>query len=119
MRYVGTVVRGIRTPIIKEKDDLAFIVVDSLLKAKESEGFEFRDNDIVAIIEAVVWISDGNYVTVDDFASDIRYKYPSRNIRFFFQSLVEIVYTCYRGRVFVMIILIFWHKIIFMLLFVS
>ena len=40
MRNVGTVVRGIRTPIIKERDDLANIVVDSLLKAKESENLE-------------------------------------------------------------------------------
>ena len=52
MRCVGTVVRGIRTPIIKENDDLATIVVDSLMAAKESEGFEFRDKDIVAITEA-------------------------------------------------------------------
>lgn len=87
MRYVGTVVRGIRTSIIKENDDLASIVVDSLLKAKESEGFEFRDNDIVAITEAVVGISEGNYVTVDDIASDIRYKFPSGNIGVVFPIL--------------------------------
>ena len=87
MRYVGTVVRGIRTPIIKENDDLASIVVDSLLKAKESEGFEFRDNDIVAITEAVVGISEGNYVTVDDIASDIRNKFPSGNIGVVFPIL--------------------------------
>ena len=66
MRNVGTVVRGIRTPIIKEGDDLASIVVESLMKAKESEGFVFKDKDIVAITEAVVGISEGNYVTVDD-----------------------------------------------------
>ena len=54
MRNVGTVVRGIRTPIIKDGDDLANIVVDALMKAKESEKFEFRDRDIVAVTEAVV-----------------------------------------------------------------
>ena len=80
MRCVGTVVRGIRTPIIKENDDLATIVVDSLMAAKESEGFEFRDKDIVAITEAVVGISEGNYVTVDDVAQDIQNKFPSKNI---------------------------------------
>ena len=63
-RYVGTVVRGIRTPIIKEGDDLASIVVASLMRAQEGEGFEFRDKDIVAITEAVVSIADGNYVRV-------------------------------------------------------
>ena len=54
MRYVGTVVRGIRTPIIKENDDLISIVVDLLMKANEIRGFEFRDKDIVAVTEAVV-----------------------------------------------------------------
>lgn len=80
MRNVGTTVRGIRTPIIKENDDLANIVVNSLMAAKESEGFEFKDKDIVAITEAVVGISEGNYVTVDDIASDVQNKFPSRNI---------------------------------------
>ncbi len=72
---VGTVVRGIRTPIIKEHDDLASIVVDSLMKAKESENFEFRDRDVVAITEAVVGISEGNYCTCDDIATDIKEKF--------------------------------------------
>ncbi len=80
MRCVGTVVRGIRTPIIKEGDELATIVVDSLMKAKESEGFNFHDKDVVAITEAVVGISEGNYVTVDDIAIDIQNKFPSKNI---------------------------------------
>ena len=80
MRCVGTVVRGIRTPIIKENDDLATIVVDSLMKASEYEGFKFRDKDVVAITEAVVGISEGNYVTVDDIALDIKEKFPSKNI---------------------------------------
>ena len=80
MRCVGTVVRGIRTPIIKENDDLATIVVDSIMAAKESEGFEFKDKDVVAITEAVVGISEGNYVTVDDIAQDLQEKFPSKNI---------------------------------------
>ena len=87
MRCVGTVVRGIRTPIIKENDDLASIVVDSLMNAKESEGFEFKDKDIVAITEAVVGISEGNYVTVDDIATDLQEKFPSRNIGVVFPIL--------------------------------
>ena len=87
MRNVGTVVRGIRTPIIKEKDDLASIVVDSLMKAKESEGFEFRDKDVVAITEAVVGISEGNYVTVDEIATDLKNKFPSGNIGVVFPIL--------------------------------
>ena len=74
MRNVGTVVRGIRTPIIKEGDDLASIVVDSLLKASKSEGFEFEDRDVVAVTEAVVGISEGNFATLDQIAKDIKNK---------------------------------------------
>lgn len=75
MRSVGTVVRGIRTPIIKEGDKLEEIVVNSLLDAQFNEGFEFRDRDIVAITEAVVGISEGNYATVDNIATDIKNKF--------------------------------------------
>ena len=80
MRRVGTVVRGIRTPIIKENDDLASIVVDSLIKASESENFTFNNRDVVAITEAVVGISEGNYVTVDEIAEDIRKKFATDNL---------------------------------------
>ena len=86
-RTVGTVVRGIRTPIVKEGDNLADIVVDSLLKAKDEEHFEFRDRDIVAITEAVVSIADGNYVTIEQIASDIKNKFPSGNIGVVFPIL--------------------------------
>lgn len=87
MRNVGTVVRGIRTPIIKENDDLASIVVDSLIEASKSEGFQFRDRDIVAVTEAVVGISEGNYVTVDEIAKDLVEKFPSKNIGVVFPIL--------------------------------
>ncbi len=87
MRNVGTVVRGIRTPIIKENDDLASIVVDSVIKASVSENFEFRDKDIIAITEAVVGISEGNYVTVDDIAFDMQRKFPSKKIGIVFPIL--------------------------------
>ena len=87
MRCVGTVVRGIRTPIIKDGDDLANIVVESLMKATEYEGFNFNDKDIVAITEAVVGISEGNYVTVDDIARDVKDKYPSGEVGLVFPIL--------------------------------
>ena len=75
MRDLGTVVRGIRTPIIKENDDLESIVVDSIMNASKNNGFKFNDKDIVAITEAVVGISEGNYVTVDEVVEDIKNKY--------------------------------------------
>jgi len=87
MRNVGTVVRGIRTPIIKEGDDLANIVVDSLLRAKESEKFEFHNRDVVAITEAVVGISEGHYVSVDDIAKDMQNKFPSKEVGLVFPIL--------------------------------
>ena len=80
MRSVGTVVRGIRTPIIKTNDDLSTIVVDSLIKARDNEHFEFRDRDVVAVTEAVVAIAQNNYATVDNIAEDIRTKFPSGDI---------------------------------------
>ena len=87
MRNVGNVVRGIRTPIIKDGDDLKRIVVDSLLKAQKSEGFEFRDRDVVAITEAVVGIASGNYVTVDQIAEDIQRKFGVKHIGVLFPIL--------------------------------
>lgn len=86
-KRVGTVVRGIRTPIIKEGDNLANIVVDSLIKASESERFEFNDKDVVAITEAVVGISDGNYATIDDIAEDVKNKLNSDHIGIVFPIL--------------------------------
>ena len=77
MRDLGTTVRGIRTPIIKENDDLESIVVDSVLKAARNNGYEFHDKDIVAITEAVVGISEGNYVTVDQVTKDIKKKFDN------------------------------------------
>ena len=87
MRRVGTVVRGIRTPIIKEDTDLATTVVDSVMKAKESEGFEFRDRDIIAITEAVVGISEGNYVSVDNIAEFVSNLYPDKEVGLVFPIL--------------------------------
>jgi F420-0:gamma-glutamyl ligase len=87
MRNVGTIARGIRTPIIKEGDDLAHVVVDSLLKASETEKFDFEDKDVVAITEAVVGISEGNFATLDQIAKDIRNKLNSDHIGIVFPIL--------------------------------
>lgn len=80
IRIVGTCVRGIRTPIIKEGDDLATIVVNSLLEASKVHNFTFNDKDIVGITEAVVGISEGNYVTIDDIALDVSSKFNTKKI---------------------------------------
>lgn len=87
MRNVGTVVRGIRTPVIKENSNLEDIVVDNLIKASESDNFTFHDKDIVAVTEAVVGIAMGNYVTVDEIAKDIKNKFKTNHIGVVFPIL--------------------------------
>lgn len=71
----GTISRGIKAPIIREGDNIAEIVVDSVLKAMEEDKFEMHDRDIIAVTESVVARADGNYCTVDDIARDIRFKF--------------------------------------------
>lgn len=73
-RKVGTISRGVRCPIIREGDDLAKIVVDSVLGAAESEGFEMRDRDVIAVTESIVARSQGNYASVEAIAADVRAK---------------------------------------------
>lgn len=73
-RKVGTVSRGIRCPIIRTGDDLAQIVVNSVLEAAESEGFELRDRDVIAATESIVARAQGNYASVDAIAADVRAK---------------------------------------------
>ena len=74
-KCVGTTSRGIRLPIIKQGDDLANIVVTSVLEASKNEPFPIKDRDVIAITESVVARSQGNYASVDDIALDIHNKY--------------------------------------------
>lgn len=87
MRTVGTVVRGIRTPIIKKGDNLVNIVTDSLINASKKENFKFNNRDIIAITEAVVAISENNYVHKDDIARDVNQKIKSNHIGLVFPIL--------------------------------
>ncbi len=77
MRYIGTCVRGIRTPVIKQGDDLEDVVVSSLLRASKGHNFEFNDKDVVAITEAVVAITQGNYVSLSQLSNEIKKKFPN------------------------------------------
>ena len=70
-RRVGTISRGIRCPIIREGDDLAAIVVDSVCEAAQTEGFEFNDRDVISITESIVARAQGNYANTDQIAADI------------------------------------------------
>ncbi len=86
-RKVGTVSRGIRCPIIREGDDLAQIVVESVLDAAKAEGFELRDRDVISVTESVVARSQGNYATVQDIADDVRAKLGGETIGVIFPIL--------------------------------
>ena len=86
-KYYGTVSRGIKLPIIKEGDDLANIVVDSVLLASKEAPFEMHNRDVIAITESVVARCQGNYASVDNIAQDIRNKVPSGELGVIFPIL--------------------------------
>ena len=71
-RVVGTVVRGLRGPIIHDGDDIVKIVVDTVLNAAEVEKYSIEDRDIISITESIVARAQGNYATVDDIAEDVK-----------------------------------------------
>ena len=73
-RKIGTVSRGVRCPIIREGDNLCDIVVNSVIEAAQSEGFELRNRDVVGITESIVARAQGNYATVDAIAEDVKAK---------------------------------------------
>ncbi len=86
-RRVGTVSRGIRCPIIREGDNLAEIVANSVIEAAEIEGFELRDRDVIAMTESIVARSQGNYATVDNIAADVKAKLGGETIGVIFPIL--------------------------------
>ncbi|SHJ16624.1 coenzyme F420-0:L-glutamate ligase [Lutispora thermophila] len=97
-RIVGTVVRGLRTPIIMQGDDISSIVVDTVLKASQSEGFSICDRDVVAITESVVARSQGNYASIDAIAKDIKRKFGDDTIGVIFPILSRNRFAiCLRG----------------------
>ena len=87
MRTHGTIIRGIRSPIIRKNDDLVKICVDSLLSAVKSEGFSIENRDIFGVTEAVLAISQGNYATTNDITQDISLKYKDDTIGLVFPIL--------------------------------
>lgn len=86
-RKVGTISRGIRCPIIREGDDLAQIIVDSVLDAAKSEGYEIRDRDVIAATESIVARAQGNYASVDAIAKDVKEKLGGETIGVIFPIL--------------------------------
>ncbi len=86
-RKVGTVSRGIRCPIIREGDDLAKIVADSVIEASVDEGFALRDRDVIAITESIVARAQGNYCSIENIASDVKAKLGGETVGVIFPIL--------------------------------
>ncbi len=97
-RITGTVSRGLRAPIIRQGDNIAEIVVDTVLKASEIEGLNINDKDIVAVTESVVARAQGNYASVDTIAKDIRSKFGDATVGVIFPILSRNRFAvCLRG----------------------
>ena len=97
-RMLGTVSMGVRAPIIRQGDDLVQIVTDSVCDAIKYDGLAPRDRDVVAMTEAIVARSQGNYASVDDIACDIRNKFGGDTVGVIFPILSRNRFAiCLRG----------------------
>jgi F420-0:gamma-glutamyl ligase len=97
-RVFGTVSRGVRAPIIREGDNLADIVVSSVMTAVNTEGVSLSDRDVVGVTEAVLARAQGNYASTDDIAADIKAKFGEETIGVIFPILSRNRFSiCLRG----------------------
>ena len=97
-RTIGTVVRGVRAPIIRQGDDLAQIVTDTVCNCLAAEKIEIGEKDIVAVTESILARAQGNYASVDQIAADIKAKYPSGHVGVIFPILSRNRFAiCLRG----------------------
>ncbi|MFJ7186411.1 coenzyme F420-0:L-glutamate ligase [Lysinibacillus xylanilyticus] len=97
-RVVGTVVRGLRGPIINEGDNIEQIVVETVLNAAKTEGYSIEDRDIVTVTESVVARAQGNYASIDDIAADVAAKFGDDTVGVIFPILSRNRFAnCLRG----------------------
>ena len=97
-RMIGTVSMGIRAPMIREGDDLVEIVSNCILEAMKEDGLVPRDRDVVAMTESIVARSQGNYVSVEDIAQDVRNKFGGETVGVIFPILSRNRFSiCLRG----------------------
>ena len=86
-RFFGTVSRGVRAPIIKSGDDIVKVVTDTILNASKAEKVDLRDKDVIAMTEAIVARSQGNYASIDDIALDVKNKFGGETVGVIFPIL--------------------------------
>ena len=87
MKSIGTMAIGIKAPIIKKGDNLVDIVVDSVIKATTENSIALCDRDIIAVTEAVVGKTQGNYATTDQIAEDVKNKFKDKTVGLVFPIL--------------------------------
>ena len=87
MRVIGTSALGLRTPIIRESDDLVTIVCQTVKDAIEHQNVCINDGDIIGITEAVVARSQGNYATIDQIAADVKSHFAGKHVGVVFPIL--------------------------------
>ena len=80
MDYQGTISRGVRAPIIRRGDDLVKITADCVEAAAKQGGFAIQDKDVIAVTEAVLARSQGNYATIDQIAKDVSEKFGDHTV---------------------------------------
>lgn len=97
-RVYGTVSMGIRTPIIRQGDNLIEIVTASIVDAINTEGLVPRDRDVVCMTEAIVARAQGNYASVENIAADVRNKFGGETVGVIFPILSRNRFAiCLRG----------------------
>ena len=97
-RKVGTVSRGLRAPIIKDGDDLAQVVIDTVMGAAEAGEFTVQDKDIVAVTESILARAQANYATTDQLAADVKAKLGGETVGVIFPILSRNRFgICLRG----------------------
>ena len=86
-RLIGTMSMGVRAPIIREGDNIAQIVVDSVINAVNSANMKLMEKDVIAVTEAVVARAQGNYASIDNIAADIKAKFGDDTVGVIFPIL--------------------------------
>lgn len=87
MDTLGTVVRGVRAPIFKKGDDLVDLVAKSVIACVEENNIKLNDKDVVAVTEAVVARTQGNYATTEQIAKDVMEKTGGKTVGLLFPIL--------------------------------
>lgn len=87
MRTYGTCAYGVRAPIIRPKDDLVKIVADSVCQVVKEKNIKLKQGDIIAVTEAVVAKSQGNFASIKDISKDVRKKVGKGKVGLIFPIL--------------------------------